>query len=77
MASVRYYFDTSSILDLEDYDLTKRLRKVDSIIVPEVLDEIRDRSLKRRQVPSYGTKVLRSAPRLYRVWTPWITESAP
>lgn len=43
-----YYFDTSSLLDLEEYGLTKRLSKVRSIIVPEVLDEILDRNLRRR-----------------------------
>lgn len=43
-----YYFDTSSILDLYAYGLVKRLRKVNAIIVPEVLDEILDRNLKRR-----------------------------
>lgn len=43
-----YYFDTSSILDLNVYGLIKRLRKVNAIIVPEVLKEILDRNLKRR-----------------------------
>lgn len=43
-----YYFDTSSLLDLEAYGLTKRLSKVCAIIVPEVLAEILDRNLKRR-----------------------------
>lgn len=43
-----YYFDTSSILDLEAYRLVKRLRKVNAIIVPEVLNEILDRNLKLR-----------------------------
>lgn len=43
-----YYFDTSSLLDLEAYGLTKRLSKVHAIIVPEVLAEILDRNLRRR-----------------------------
>ena len=43
-----YYFDTSSLLDLEAYGLTKRLSKVNAVIVPEILDEILDRNLKRR-----------------------------
>ena len=44
----RYYFDTSSILDLDAYGLIKYLRKVKAIIVPEILNEIRNRNLKRR-----------------------------
>lgn len=43
-----YYFDTSSILDLDAYGFIKRLRKVNAVIVPEVLNEILDRNLKRR-----------------------------
>lgn len=43
-----YYFDTSSILDLDAYGLIKRLRKIKAVIVPEVLKEILDRNLKRR-----------------------------
>ena len=43
-----YYFDTSSLLDLDAYGLTKRLSKVKVVIVPEVMDEILDRNLKRR-----------------------------
>ena len=51
------YFDTSSLLDLEEYGLTKRLSKVRSTIVQEVLDEILDRNLRRRLkriVPNRG-----------------------
>lgn len=44
-----YYIDTSSsILDLDAYGLTKHLRKVEIVIVQEVLNEIKDRNLKRR-----------------------------
>ena len=43
-----YYFDTSSLLDLDAYGLTKRLSKVNAIIVPEVLDEILNHNLRRR-----------------------------
>ena len=48
MYSSIYYLDTSSLLDMEEYGLTKRLSKVQVIIVPEVLTEILDRNLKRR-----------------------------
>ena len=43
-----YYFDTSSLLDLESYGLINRLSKVRAVIVPEVLNEILDRNLGRR-----------------------------
>ena len=43
-----YYFDTSSLLDMDAYGLTKRLSKVNVIIVPEVVTEILDRNLRRR-----------------------------
>lgn len=45
-----YYIDTASVFDLDAYGLIKRLRKVKIVIVQEVLNEIKDRNLKRRLV---------------------------
>ncbi len=48
MAPARYYFDTSSIFDLDAYGLIVHLRKVHTVVVPEVIEEILDCDLRRR-----------------------------
>ena len=48
MVVPHYYIDTSSVLDLEECGLIKRLRKVKIVIARGAFNEIRDRNLKRR-----------------------------
>ncbi len=76
MAPEHYYFDTASILDLEAYGLTKRLRKVHAVIVPEVLNEIQDRNHKRRlmqtlifQMLGVVDRAVPAVPQTFRWWT--------
>ena len=41
-----HYFDTSTLLDLDEFDLIKSLCNIDAVIVEEVLDEIHNKTLK-------------------------------
>ena len=40
-----HYFDTASLLDLDEFGLTDSLRMVDVVVVEEVLDEIHNAAL--------------------------------
>ncbi len=48
MALAHYYFDTSSIFDLDAYGLIRHLCRVYVVVVPEVMEEILDCDLKRQ-----------------------------